>query len=187
MNQEAAGSSPAGRATFLRKVAAPCSPQARRVSPVGSTRAGTSPTLWPRHYSLQPHRRSPSARREWGRVLQGCHLLRGQYCPRSNSRVTIVCLNREIDNSHQPRSSLLFRTSSGSDSDRGVRCPIGANWMRSADITRGSLDPTQLAATLVLEGPSCGLPRTRTPTSVGAWYRVAEGLSAAPHRLSSDR
>ena len=118
---------------------------------------------------------------------RGCHLLRGQYCPRSNSRVTIVCLNREIDNSRQPRSSLLFRTSSSSDSARGVRCPIGANWIRSAEITRGSLDATQLAATLMLEGPSCGLPQTRTPTSVGAWYRVAEGLSAAPHRLSSDR
>ena len=42
------------------------------------------------------------------------------------------------------------------------RLEIGANWMRSAEITRGSLDATQLAATLMLEGPSCGLPQTRT-------------------------
>ena len=63
-------------------------------------------------------------------------------------------------------SSLLFQVMRNTDD----RLEIGANWMRSAEITRGSLDATQLAATLMLEGPSCGLPQTRTPTSVGAWY-----------------
>ena len=63
---------------------------------------------------------------------------------------------RENAATNQPVPSfLLFQVRRTTDD----RLEIGANWMRSAEITRGSLDATQLAATLMLEGPSCGLPK----------------------------